>query len=128
MARTGQARSMTLFLTSLVGAGGCLVRYLMEYAVRLRHPTSRPWATVAANALGCGIAGYFAYRLVGSADAHVREIVLTGLCGGLTTFSSAFAIPAILQREHHWGFSLALVSTTPLACAALFLLGMSLAH
>ena len=49
---------MTLFLISLVGAGGCLVRYLMEYAVRRHHPTNRPWATVAANALGCGIAGY----------------------------------------------------------------------
>ncbi len=119
---------MTLFFTSLVGAGGCLVRYLMEYAVRRHHPTNRPWATVAANALGCGIAGYVAYRFVASSDAHVREIVLTGLCGGLTTFSSAFAIPAILQREHHWGFSLALVTTTPLACAGLFLIGMSLAH
>lgn len=119
---------MTLFLVSLVGGGGCLVRYLMEYAVRSRHPTSRPWATVAANALGCGIAGYFAYRLVGSADVHVRDIVLTGFCGGLTTFSSAFAVPAILQREHHWGYSLALVTTTPLACAALFVIGMSLAH
>ncbi len=119
---------MTLFLISLVGAGGCLVRYLMEYAVRRHHPTNRPWATVAANALGCGIAGYCAYRLVGSADQHVRDIVITGFCGGLTTFSSAFAIPAILQREHHWGFSLALVTTTPLACAGLFLLGTSLAH
>jgi fluoride exporter len=119
---------MTLFLVSLVGGGGCLVRYLMEYAVRSHHPTIRPWATVTANALGCGIAGYFAYRLVGSADVHVRDIVLTGFCGGLTTFSSAFAIPAILQREHHWGYSLALVTTTPLACAALFVIGMSLAH
>ncbi|MCU1362384.1 MAG: camphor resistance protein CrcB [Acidimicrobiaceae bacterium] len=119
---------MTLFLISLVGGGGCLVRYLMEYAVRRHHPTNRPWATVLANALGCGVAGYGAYRLVGSADAHVRDIVITGFCGGLTTFSSAFAIPAILQREHHWGFSLALVTTTPLACAGLFLLGMSLAH
>jgi CrcB protein len=119
---------MTLFLISLVGAGGCLVRYLMEYAVRRHHPTNRPWATVAANALGCGVAGYVVYRLIGRADAHVRDIVSTGFCGGLTTFSSAFAIPAILQREHHWGFSLALVTTTPLACAGLFLLGMSLAH
>jgi fluoride exporter len=119
---------MTLFLVSLVGAVGCLVRYAMEYAVRLRHPTSRPWATVAANALGCGVAGYFAYRLVGSSDAHVRAIVLTGFCGGLTTFSSAFAVPGILQREHHWRYSLVLVTTTPLLCAGFFVAGMSLAH
>jgi CrcB protein len=122
------ASDVTLFLISLVGAVGCVVRYVMEYSVRRYHPTSRPWATVAANALGCGIAGYAAYRLVGSADTHVRDIVITGFCGGLTTFSSAFAIPAILQREHHWGYSAALIVATPLACAGLFLLGMSLAH
>lgn len=119
---------MTLLLVSLFGALGCVARYLMEYGVRRHHPTNRPWATVAANALGSGVAGYAAYRLVGSADAHVRDIVLTGFCGGLTTFSSAFAIPAILQREHHWGYSLTLVITTPLTCAGLFALGMALAH
>ncbi|HEY5266841.1 MAG TPA: CrcB family protein [Acidimicrobiales bacterium] len=119
---------MTLFLVSLFGAVGCVVRYLFEYAVRRHHPTQRPWATVAANALGCGIAGYAAYRLVGSADAQLHDIVLTGFCGGLTTFSSAFAIPAIIQREHHWGYSLTLILTTPLLCAGFFVVGMSLAH
>jgi fluoride ion exporter CrcB/FEX len=83
---------------------------------------------VAANALGCGVAGYVAYRLIGSTDAQLHDIVLTGFCGGLTTFSSAFAIPAILQREHHWGYSLTLILTTPLFCAGFFLVGMSLAH
>jgi CrcB protein len=119
---------MTLLVISLFGALGCVVRYLLEYAVRRNHPTNRPWATVAANAVGCGVAGYAAYRLVGAADVHLRDVVLTGFCGGLTTFSSAFAIPAILQREHHWGYSLALIITTPLTCAGLFALGMALAH
>ena len=119
---------MTLLVTGLFGALGCIVRYVFEYVVRRHHPAVRPWSTVAANALGCGIAGYGAYRLVGVADLHLRDVVLTGFCGGLTTFSSAFAIPAILQREHHWRYSLALVVTTPISCAALFVAGMSLAH
>jgi len=119
---------MTLFLVSVFGALGCTVRYAAEYAVRRHHPTNRPWATVAANAIGCGIAGFVAYRYLGSSDAHVRDVAITGFCGGLTTFSSAFAIPAILQREHHWGYSLALVLTTPLSCAGLFALGITLAH
>jgi CrcB protein len=119
---------MTLLLICLFGALGCTVRYLGEYSVRRHHPTNRPWATVAANAVGCGVAGYAAYRLVGTADVHLRDVVLTGFCGGLTTFSSAFAIPSILQREHHLGFSLALIITTPLACAGLFTLGVALAH
>ena len=107
---------------------GCVVRYLAEYAVRRHHPTIRPWATVAANVLGCGIAGFVAYHFVGALDVHLREVAITGFCGGLTTFSSAFAIPAILLREHHWGYSVTLIVATPLLCAGFFLLGMTLAH
>ena len=119
---------MTLLLVTITGALGCVVRYLMEYAVRRHHPTRRPWATVTANVLGCFIAGYAAYRLVGSHDSAWRSVVLTGFCGGLTTFSSALAIPALLQREHHWGYATSLVVTTPLLCGGGFVLGMSLAH
>ena len=119
---------MTLLLVSIAGGVGCVVRYLFEYVVRRNHPTSRPWATVAANALGTGIAGYAAYRLLPIGDANIRAITLTGFCGGLTTFSSALAVQVILQREHHWGYAAALITTTPLVCSGMFVLGMSLAH
>jgi CrcB protein len=119
---------MTLLFVALAGAAGCVVRYLPEYLVRRHHPTRRPWATVGANVVGTAIAGWAAYRFWGSNDAHLRSIVLTGFCGGLTTFSSAFAVPALLQREHHVGYSLALVLATPALCAGAFLAGMALAH
>jgi len=119
---------MTFVLVCVAGSFGCVVRFLMEYGVRRHHPTMRPWATVAANALGTLIAGYVSYRLLALGDAHLRSVILTGFCGGLTTFSSAFAIPAILQREHHWRYSLVLVTTTPLVCAAAFFVGASLGH
>jgi CrcB protein len=119
---------MTLLLVTIAGAVGCVLRFVFEYAVRRHHPTLRPWATVGANVLGTAIAGYFAYRLTGIAHAHHQSVILTGFCGGLTTFSSAFAIPAILQREHHWRYSVALVVTTPLLCAGAFFVGASLGH
>jgi CrcB protein len=113
---------------TLAGALGCVVRFLFEYVVRMHHPTKRPWATAFANALGCGIAGWGAYRLVGTVDMDARAILLTGFCGGLTTFSSAFAIPVLLVREHHWGFSASLIIATPLFCAGFFAFGMAIAH
>ncbi len=119
---------MTLLLVTLAGAVGCSVRYLMEYSVRRHHPTLRPWATVAANAVGCAVAGWVAYQLVSPTDGHLRAILLTGFCGGLTTFSSAFAIPALLVKEHHWGFSVAIVVSTPLLCGVFFAAGAGLAH
>ena len=119
---------MTLVLVTLAGALGCVLRYLMEYVVRWRHPTLRPWATVGANALGCAVAGWGVYRLTSTMDGHLHSILLTGFCGGLTTFSSAFAIPALLVKEHHWGYSTAIVVSTPLLCGIFFAVGAGLAH
>ena len=119
---------MNLLYVSLAGALGCIVRYILEYLARSRHPTRRPWATVAANAMGSGVAGWAAYRLTGALDANLRAVVITGFCGGLTTFSSAFAIPALLAREHHWKYSVVLVTVTPILCIVAFAIGVSLAH
>lgn len=119
---------MTLILVTMAGALGCVVRYVGEYSVRRHHPTLRPWATVGANVLGTALAAYVSYTFVAFGDAHLRSVVVTGFCGGLTTFSSAFAIPAILQREHHWGYSIGLVLATPLLCGLGFVAGMALAH
>jgi CrcB protein len=115
-------------MISLAGAIGCVVRYLFEYAVRRHHPTLRPWATVGANAAGCAVAGWVTYRLASPLDATWHSIILVGFCGGLTTFSSAFAIPALLAKEHHWGYSLAIVVATPLLCGVFFAAGAALGH
>lgn len=119
---------MTLALVSLAGALGCVVRYIMEYAVRRHHPTLRPWGTVAANALGCAVAGFAVHQLAAPLNAHWHSVIVTGFCGGLTTFSSAFAIPAILAKEHHWGYSAAIVLSTPILCGLFFAGGNLLGH
>ena len=119
---------MIALLVSVTGGFGAVVRFAMQYALRRRHPVARPWATVAANVLGTAVAGYGAYRLTSAVDAHLRSIVLTGFCGGFTTFSSAFAIPALIAREHHPKYAIALVVSTPVLCLGGFLLGMVLAH
>ena len=124
---------MILLLVCLAGGVGCVVRYAMEYLLRSKHPTLRPWATVGANALGAFIAGYAAYRFwptvtngVENSHDHVRSLVLTGFCGGLTSFSSAFAIPAILAHEGARRTEVALLVATPLLCAAAYAVGAAL--
>ena len=117
---------MTLALVTVAGAIGAALRFIMEYLVRRHHPTRRPWATVAANVLGAFVAGWIVYRLSASSDAHIHAILLTGFCGGLTTFSSAFAVPALLQREHHWGYAAAVVVAAPVLSGLAFALGMSI--
>lgn len=119
---------MTLFFVTVAGAIGCVVRYVAEFLVRRHHPTRRPWATVGANAVGCAVAGWIAYRLASPLDARLHDVLLTGFCGGLTTFSSAFAIPALLAKQHHWGYSATIVIATPLLCGLFFAAGASLGH
>jgi fluoride exporter len=118
---------MILFLVFVFGALGCIVRYVMEFLVRLWHPTRRPWGTVAANFLGTALAGWATYRLSSSLDDHLHSVIVTGFCGGLTTASSALAIPVLLAKTHHWKYSAALILSSPVLCAVGFFLGMQVA-
>ncbi len=117
---------MTLLLITVAGGIGCLVRYWIELVVRHAHPTQRPWGTVGANALGCFIAAFVVYGLARSITPQWHAILTSGFCGGLTTFSSAFAVPVLLSKAHHVKYAVTIVVATPLACAAAFALGASL--
>jgi CrcB protein len=54
------------------------------------HPGQWPWATFAVNLAGCLLLGYFVTRLQERlpVTAYRRPFLGTGLCGGLTTFST----------------------------------------
>src|SRR5438067_10626920 len=58
--------------------------------VGLAATPSWPWATFVANILGAFLLGYFTTRLQERLplSAYRRPLLGTGLCGGLTTFST----------------------------------------
>jgi len=71
------------------GAIGTLLRALL--AEGLPHePGAWPWATFAVNVAGAFLLGYFATRLQERLplSSYRRPLLGTGLCGGLTTFST----------------------------------------
>lgn len=49
-----------------------------------------PWATFTVNVAGCALLGYFTTRLQEQlpVSAYRRPLLGSGLCGGLTTFST----------------------------------------
>ena len=77
-----------MIAVAVIGAGaiGALARYLVARAfARARFP----WAVLVVNVVGSAIGGAV-LGLVIRADlsADLRLVLLAGLCGGLTTFST----------------------------------------
>lgn len=73
------------------GAVGALLRFATVHLVRA------PWGVLVVNVVGSLLGGAF----VGGADGDLRLILLTGLCGGLTTFStfSVETIQLVLENK-----------------------------
>lgn len=82
---------MSLYLA--IVAGGILGS-LMRWIVGIVLPSSQggfPWPTLFANVTGCVLIGFYA-SITGPdgrvlVDPRIRQFVLTGICGGYTTFS-----------------------------------------
>jgi len=90
---TANQRKQTAILYACVATGcviGSVARYLATLA--LQSIPGLPWATLLVNVTGSFIIGFYA-TLSGPdgrlfASAQQRQFVMTGICGGYTTFSS----------------------------------------
>ncbi len=71
------------------GALGASARAVLN-SLAAADPTRWPWPTFTANIVGAFLVGYFTTRLLERlpVSAYRRPLLGTGLCGGLTTFST----------------------------------------
>ena len=74
-----------LAVLALAGAGalGALLRYLAGVALPARR--ALPWGVLLVNVVGSFVAGL---GVAAIDDSVLRLAIVTGLCGGLTTFST----------------------------------------
>lgn len=79
-----------IFLVLLGGGIGSVARYLLSYLLTKNNTTQFPWATFIANALGCLLIGLlFGYIQKNNLQNETLKLLLiTGFCGGFTTFST----------------------------------------
>lgn len=79
----------TIVLVATGGALGSTLRYLTSVLVERFFQTSLPLATFIVNVLGCFLIGLF----IGFLDQNLLKesmkwFLITGFCGGFTTFSA----------------------------------------
>jgi fluoride exporter len=73
----------------------------------VRDPHHWPWPTFTVNIVGAFLAGYFTTRLLERlpTSSYRRPLLGTGLCGGLTTFST-MQVETLKMIEHgHWALA-----------------------
>ena len=80
---------MQLILIGTGGAAGSILRYLIQKAFN----TQFPMGTLCVNIAGCFLIGLmWAFSTKGMSE-QLRYLLMTGFCGGFTTFS-AFGLEA----------------------------------
>ena len=82
----------SILLVGVGGGIGSIFRYLCQKWVYQLYPSIFPWGTFLVNIVGCFLIGVFfaASEKASFIPGDWRLFLMTGLCGGYTTFS-AFA-------------------------------------
>ena len=80
----------TILYIALGGAIGSVLRFLTTVLVSKFWSAQFPLATFIANLIGCFLIGFFLGILTKHqlADTNLKWFLVTGFCGGYTTFSA----------------------------------------
>lgn len=96
---------MKIWMLIFAGGGiGSLLRYLVSRWVSGTFVSIFPYGTFLVNITGCFMIGFFVFYFTevrfGEASTPWRLFLVTGLCGGYTTFSSFSFENAELIENH----------------------------
>jgi len=103
-------------LALLVAAGSALggvLRYVVGVALQQRLVSVFPYGTLTVNVTGSLLAGFLVRYLLQSplGTPEVRALLLTGFCGGYTTFSAfSFESVQLFQEGDYWRGALNVLS------------------
>lgn len=88
------------------GAVGTLLRAALSHAWP-HGPHTWPWPTFIVNIVGAFLLGYFTTRLLERlpVSSYRRPLLGTGVCGGLTTFSTMQVEVVRMLEHHHYGLA-----------------------
>jgi CrcB protein len=117
-----------LILVGLGGGVGSVMRFLISKITFAQ--SSFPWATFAVNIAGCFLIGLLIglsakYQFL---DANMRLLLVTGFCGGFTTFSTFSAENVYLYQAGNYFLLASYVLLSVIAGFAAVFLGLVLSR
>jgi CrcB protein len=94
---------MNILYVFIGGGIGCVFRFVLSALFVRWQVFSFPWATLLANTFSCVVFAAAVYFLGEKAlfttGSYVRPLIITGFCGGLSTFSTfSFETFELLKR------------------------------
>jgi CrcB protein len=108
------------------GAIGATARYGVSELVQMRTRGSFPWGTMAVNVIGCLLMGTLAPVLMEKLRPEHRLLILTGMFGAFTTWSS-FGYEAIsMLNQGQFRNAVIYVLATNVVCLLAVLIGYRL--
>jgi len=113
------------------GALGTTARYFLSGVVANAFGQTFPWGTFIINVSGSFVIGFFA-TLTGPdgrvlASPTTRQFVMTGLCGGYTTFSSFSLQTLNLMNDGEWLYAGGNIAGSVVLCLLFVWLGAAAA-
>jgi CrcB protein len=120
---------LRLIFIGFAGFAGTLMRYWLSDWTARRYGETFPTGTLVVNLLGCFLAGLLFYLMFDRylVSPTVRTVVLIGLFGGFTTFSSFGLQTFTLLRDGELGLALLNIAISNVGGLLMVWVGYSLA-
>lgn len=116
-----------LLIVGIGGGAGSIARYLLHRLSLTLYPSVFPWGTFAVNIIGCFLIGLLWGSFTIRENETWKLLLMTGLCGGFTTFS-AFTLESIqlLKEDRIFLFFIYVASSVIIGLLATYagMLGM----
>ena len=120
---------MQPYLLLAVGTGGfvgAVLRFLISGWVQKLSPTLFPVGTLSVNVLGSFIIGFLALYFESVVAPHQKALVITGMLGALTTFSTFSLETVTMLQGGLWGRVTMNITLNVILCVMATMLGMML--
>ncbi|WP_236579196.1 fluoride efflux transporter CrcB [Hydrogenimonas urashimensis] len=110
-----------------VGTGGfvgAILRFLISTWVQKLSPLLFPMGTLSVNVLGSFVIGFLALYFENIVAPHQKALLVTGMLGALTTFSTFSLETVSMLQDGLWGRAAANVTLNALLCITATIVGM----